>query len=205
MSAENLQSPSSIDESQIQSSWTTTLFTGIMMIILGVLAIALPVAATLTVKLLIAFLLIAGGIIQLIATFSKGCSHRIFTFLSALLFGIVGILLLANPWEGLMAMTLVLSIFFIVEGIMKIITAFQIRPGNQWGWMLFSGVITLLLGGIIWAGLPYNSLWVIGLIFGIDLLFGGLATIMIAFAIRDMTKASASVSTGRSKPEPSGE
>jgi len=207
MSNENFPQANDYTITKVEGSWKVNLFTGIMMIILGGLAIALPMAATLTVKMLIAFLLIAGGVILLISSFSKGCSNRFFTFISALLFGLVGILLLANPWESLMAMTIVLSIFFIVEGIMKIITAFQLRPGNSWGWMLFSGIITLALGGLIWANLPYNALWVIGLLFGIDLLFGGFSMVMIALVMRDMLKSPKASSTGGTPrtPEPSGE
>jgi len=187
MSTENLQ-PSFFSGPAVRDTWTSTLAMGIMMIVLGAIAIALPFAATVTIKIFIGIMLLAGSVAQLISVFSKGCSNRIVTFISALLFGLVGVLMLTNPWESLMAMTIVLSAFFIIEGIMKIIAAFRLRPGNSWGWMLFNGLITLALGGIIWAGLPYNAVWVVGLIFGINLLFTGLSAVMIALTIRDMQK-----------------
>lgn len=186
MSVDNLNQPSFYTGPFIRDTWLTNLFTGIVMIVLGTLAIAIPMAAALTIEILLGILLLAGGVMQLIAACSKECTNRFFTFVSAALFGIVGGLLLARPWHGIMTITLLLSVFFLIEGIAKIVSAFKMRPAKSWGWMLVSGLVTLALGGLIWAAWPGDAIWVIGLIVGIDLLFGGLATVMISLIMRDM-------------------
>ena len=204
MSIDNLQHPSFYTGPFLRDTWLTNLFTGIVMIVLGTLAIALPMAAAMTVEILLGILLLAGGVMQLIAACSKESTNRFFTFISAALFGIVGGLLLARPWSGILTMTLLLSVFFAVEGIAKIISAFKMRPAKSWGWMAVSGLVTLALGGIIWAAWPGDAIWVIGLIVGIDLLFGGLATIMISLIMREMLSTPKSPSGSEpSQGEPS--
>lgn len=186
MSIGNLQQPSFYTGPFIRDTWLTNLFTGIVMIVLGTLAISLPFAAALTVEILIGILMLIGGITQLFSACSKECTHRFFTFISAGLFGIVGLLLLTRPWQGILAITLILSIFFAIEGLVKLVTAFKMRPAKSWGWMAVSGLVTLALGLIIWFAWPADAIWIIGLIVGIDLLFGGLTTIMVSLIMRDI-------------------
>ncbi len=175
------------DENLRRMPWKTILFIGIALIILGTLMIALPFLATLAVELVLGTLLLVGGIVQ---TFELLRKHRAPGFgwrlLIAILYAITGLLLLIYPWTGIITLTLILSGFFLAEGLVKIVWSFQLRkrPNSGWGWVLFSGIIALILGFLIWSEWPLSSFWVIGLLAGIDLLFSGWALVMIALAFR---------------------
>jgi uncharacterized membrane protein HdeD (DUF308 family) len=111
-----------------------------------------------------------------------------------LLYLAVGILLLVNPLEGALALTIVLAVFLIVEGIFKIITALRVRDHDGWGWLLASGIMSVILGLLIWAEWPASGLWVIGLLVGIQLRFTGWALVMLALAARRWRPAMAPTS-----------
>ena len=88
------------------------------------------------------------------------------------------------PFEGVLALTLLLAAFLLVQGVFQIVAAYRIRPGRSWGWMLASGIATLILGVLIWLGWPGAALWIIGLLVGIHLLFSGFSLVMLALAAR---------------------
>jgi uncharacterized membrane protein HdeD (DUF308 family) len=109
--------------------------------------------------------------------------------LAGVLYGLVGLILLAFPLRGVLTLTLLLAILFMVAGSFKIALALYINPLPSWGWLLFSGVISAFLGILIWTGLPGTAKWAIGLLVGIELLFNGWSMTMFAFSIRDRYKA----------------
>lgn len=156
---------------------------GIGIVILGMLAIALPVLFTIAIDLLIGSIFLIGGIFQFIRTFK---ANRIPGFIMALLTAIVyvaiGILLIYYPMRGVLTLTMLLTIFFILEGIAKIVWGFKLKPLTGWGWLVFSGVLALAMGAIIIAGWPGTALWVMGLLVGIDLIFFGFSLITLALA-----------------------
>ena len=168
--------------------WRLMMFQGVIMIILGVLAVAAPVIATIAIDIWVGWLFLFSGVIGLIALFS---SHHIPAFLWSLITAALsialGILLIWKPVEGALSLTFLLTAFFLVEGVFQIATSLVYRdslPGT-WGWMLASGVVDLILAGIIFAGLPGSAAWALGLLVGINLVFGGTAMIGMALAAKN--------------------
>lgn len=169
----------------VQRDWRWLLGIGIVLSVLGVLLIGVPVLGTLAVDLLIGWLLIIGAAAQLIHAFkAKGSSSFVFELLSGVLYGVVGILLVFFPLAGAHALTVLLAIFLTIEGLVRIGMALQMRPAQGWGWVLFGGIVTLVLAVLIWTQMPGSALWVIGLLVGINLLFTGWSLCMVAIATR---------------------
>lgn len=169
----------------LSRNWGWLLALGILMIILGAIAVGAPVVATIAVQFMLGWLLVISGIAEAIHAFmAKGWRGFLLELLSALLYVAVGVLLLVNPLEGALALTIVLAVFLIVEGIFKIIMAFRVRDHDGWGWLLASGIVSVVLGVLIWAQWPASGLWVFGLLVGIQLLFTGWALVMVALAAK---------------------
>ncbi|HYZ25291.1 MAG TPA: HdeD family acid-resistance protein [Geminicoccaceae bacterium] len=180
----------------LSRNWGWLLALGILMIILGVLAIGAPAVATIAVQFALGWILVVGGIAEGIHAFmAQGWRGFLFELLSAVLYLVVGILLLVNPVGGALALTVVLAVFLIVEGIFKIVMALRVRDHSGWGWLLASGILSLILGVLIWAEWPYSGLWVIGLLVGIQLLFTGWALVMLALAARAHRQATVPAAT----------
>ncbi|MGB8768379.1 MAG: HdeD family acid-resistance protein [Candidatus Korobacteraceae bacterium] len=157
----------------------------IILIIFGFLAIALPFATSWGVVLVIAWLVIFSGAFQFIHAFqSQGIGHILWKVLVAILYLIVGIYFLLHPILGVAAFTLALAIFFVIEGVIDLVFYFQTRaiPGS--GWILFDGIVTLILGLLVWRQWPSSSLWVIGTLVGISMIFTGMARLMLSLAAR---------------------
>jgi len=173
-------------------NWGWLLALGILMIVLGVVAIAAPVVATLAVQIALGWILMVGGIAQGVHAFMvQGWGGFLLQLLSAALYLLIGVLLLVNPVEGALALTFVLAVFLIVEGVFKVVLALRVRPQRGWGWPLASGVVSLILGILIWSEWPVAGLWVIGLLVGIQLLFTGWSLVMLALAARAHAQAGA--------------
>jgi uncharacterized membrane protein HdeD (DUF308 family) len=159
---------------------TLFLVEGIIFIILGLIAIALPQLTTLAVELFIGWLFLIGGIIQIIRTITSKNIPGFWPSLIGSLFSIViGILLLAFPLPGILSLTLLLTIYFFADGIAKIILSFEYRPIPNWGWLTVSGIISLILALIIWSGWPSTAAFIIGLLVGINMLFFGFTFISL--------------------------
>ncbi len=173
--------------SAIHDHWVLFLIEGIILVILGILAIALPLLATLAFTIIIGWVFLISGIIGLITTFwARQAPGFWWSLISALIAIAAGIVLLAWPISGSVSLTLLLIAFFIVEGIASIMYAIEHRAqlSGRWGWMLASGIIDLILAAIIFGGLPGTALWALGLLVGINMLFGGAALIGMALAAR---------------------
>jgi uncharacterized membrane protein HdeD (DUF308 family) len=180
--------------SALHAHWKLYLFEGIVLIILGAAAIIVPQLATLTVELLIGWLLLFSGIAGLFTTFSvRPMPGFWWSLLSALIAIAAGLVLLFWPISGMVSLTLVLIAFFIIEGIASIMFAAEHRnelPGSWWA-MLFSGIVDLVLAGLIFFALPSSAAWAIGLLVGINLIFGGSALCAMALQARKITTAPA--------------
>jgi uncharacterized membrane protein HdeD (DUF308 family) len=171
----------------LKQHWRTFLIEGIVLLVLGLLAIIVPPIATLAVEILIGWLLLASGIIGLISTFRmRGAPGFAWSLVSALIGIAAGVILLAWPVSGVVSLTLVLSIFLLMEGIATIMIALQHRRdfAGRWAMLLFSGIVDLILAGIIFAGLPGTAAWAIGVLVGINLIVGGAALISMALHAR---------------------
>jgi uncharacterized membrane protein HdeD (DUF308 family) len=160
---------------------------GIILLVLGIAAIILPQFATLAVEILIGWVLLASGVVGLISSFrmrrAPGFGWSLF---SAALGVAAGLVLLLWPLSGAFSLTLILTLFLVLEGIASIMLALSHRRGfsARWGLMLVSGVVDLILGAIVFIGLPGTAVWAIGLLVGINLVFGGSALISMALQAR---------------------
>ena len=188
-----MNQPASVDDLQravssaIRAHWGMFLFEGIVLVVLGAAAIIVPVIATLAFTLVIGWLFLISGGVGLVTTFwMRNAPGFWWALLSAVIAIAAGILLIRWPISGTLSLTLVLIAFFAVEGIATIMYAIEHRAqlSSRWGWMLASGIVDLILAGIIFAGLPGTAAWALGLLVGINMLFGGTAMIGMALAAR---------------------
>ena len=176
----------------MREHWKLFLIEGIILLVLGVLAIIVPMLATLAVAIFIGWLFLISGVVGLITTFwARHAPGFWWSLLSAVLGIAAGVVLLAWPVTGAVSLTLLLIVFFIIEGVASIMYAFEHKRelSGRWGWMLVSGIIDLILAAIIWAGLPGTAAWALGLLVGINLLFGGGA--MVGMALHARSEATA--------------
>jgi uncharacterized membrane protein HdeD (DUF308 family) len=163
----------------------TSIVWAILLIVFGFLAIALPFATSWGVVVVIAWLIIFSGGFQFIHAFqSQGVGHIVWKLLVAILYVVVGIYFLLHPLLGVAAFTFALAIFFVVEGVFDLVAYFQTRaiPGS--GWILFDGIVTLILGLLVWRQWPSSSLWVIGTLVGISMIMTGTTRLMMSLAAR---------------------
>jgi len=167
--------------------WKLFLFQGIVMIILGVLAVCAPVLATLAVDIYMGWLLLISGVIGLVALISTHHVHAfVWSLVTAALSIGVGILLIMKPVQGAVTLTFVLTAFFIIEGIFQSAVAIASRQvmAGTWVWMLLSGLSDLVLAAIIIMGWPGTAIWALGLLVGVNLLMSGWAVVIAALAGR---------------------
>lgn len=156
----------------------------VVLIILGFLALALPLEAGIAIAIAVAILVIAAGVIHLAGTFGARTTGAFFW---GLLIGgaylIAGVYLLVHPKLSLISITLFLAVLFLVEGIFHIATYFQIRKSPGAGWLLFDGVVTLILAFLIWRSWPVSAVWAVGTLFGVNLLMSGFARLMYSSSV----------------------
>jgi uncharacterized membrane protein HdeD (DUF308 family) len=171
----------------LRDHWVMFLVEGIVLLVLGTLAIILPAFATLAVAILLGWLFLFSGVIGLFATYMMRHAPGFWwSLLSAALALAAGLVLLAWPISGAISLTLVLIVFFLLEGIASIMFALEHKQqlSGRWGWMLASGIVDLILGGMILTGLPGTATWAIGLLVGINMIFGGVSLIAMALHVR---------------------
>src|SRR5580692_9535357 len=171
----------------LREHWGMFLAEGIILLILGLAAIVLPPIATVAVEILIGWLLLISGIVGLIATFRMRHAPGFFwSLVSAILAIAAGGVLLRWPLSGALSLTVILTAFFVVEGVASIFYALEHKRelSGRWAWMLMSGALDLILGGLIFLGLPATAAWAIGLLVGINMVFGGSAIMSMALLAR---------------------
>jgi len=154
---------------------------GVLLIIVGLEALAAPYIAALFATLLVAWGLVFGGVAELISAYGAS-ENRMWKVIMGLLYLAVGIYMLMNPGSGLVALALTLAWLFLLQGAMSLFGAFSLRPLPGWGWWLFDGIITLLLAFLIFSGWPGGSVRIIALLVGISLIISGANRLALAFA-----------------------
>ncbi len=167
----------------LHEHWRLYLVEGIVLLVLGAAAIALPPIATLAFTLVLGWLFLLSGVMGLVTTFwMRRAPGFWWSLISAALGIVVGGLLLARPISGALSLTIVLVAFFIIEGAASIMFALDHKRelSGQWGWMLMSGIVDLVLAALVFGGLPSTAAWAIGLLVGINMVFGGSALIAMA-------------------------
>ncbi|HSD91721.1 MAG TPA: HdeD family acid-resistance protein [Methyloceanibacter sp.] len=162
------------------------LLQGILMVAAGVLALIYPLLASVAMVYLLAWILIVSGLLQAIGLIgARDVPHYWLQLISVVLAIVIGVLLLNQPESGLLVMTVLLIVFFMVEGISKIIFALTIRPFPNWGWVLASGLVGIVLAVYLWANMPVASEWVLGILLGIMLVSEGAALAYLAWQVRN--------------------
>jgi len=172
----------------VHQHWLVFLLEGIVLVILGLIAILLPPYATLAFTIIIGWIFLVSGVVGLITTFwARHVPGFWWALISALIGIAAGLVLLLWPLSGTISLTLVLIAFFVIEGVASIMYSIEHRNqlSGRWGWMLISGIIDLILAAIIFAGLPGTAVWALGLLVGINMVFGGAALIGMALAARN--------------------
>jgi uncharacterized membrane protein HdeD (DUF308 family) len=174
----------------LRENWHLLLIEGVILALLGAAAIVIPPVATLAVTILLSWLFLISGVVGLITTFMmRDAPGFWWSLFSAVLAIAAGIVLLGWPVSGALSLTLLLIAFFILEGIATIMYALDHKRelSGRWGLLLASGIVDLALAAIIFAGLPGTAAWAIGLLVGINMLFGGAALIGLALHARNAT------------------
>jgi uncharacterized membrane protein HdeD (DUF308 family) len=184
------QDPVGMLRTSVKISPRTLLILGIVFVVLGFLAIILPVVASFVVNSFVGWLLIIGGVLYGYHAFGIRDGWNIAaTVLLALLTLASGIILLIFPLAGVITLTMFLAAYFVAAGILKAIYALQHRGMSGWGWALVSGLISIAFGVLIWSGFPGTALWALGVIVGIDLIFYGWALIFLYSTLKRVAAA----------------
>lgn len=172
----------------LHDHWKLLLAEGIILIVLGAAAIAMPALAGLTATIYLGWIFLIGGVVGLVATWrAQGAPGFGLSLLSALLALAAGAMLLWNPMRGLVTLTYVLVAFFLIDGVTMIFLAIAHRRelSGRWQWIAFNGVMDLVLAVIVLSGMPGSADWAFGLLVGIDLLFGGASLAAMALAAKN--------------------
>jgi uncharacterized membrane protein HdeD (DUF308 family) len=172
----------------VRAHWKAFLIEGILLAILGLAAMIVPPLASLAVTIFLGWMFLISGIAGLALTFwARGMPGFWWSLLSAVLAIGAGIILLAQPVQGTLTLTIVVGVYFLAEGVATVMYALEHRREltDRWSWLLVAGLMDIAIAGIIISGLPGSALWAIGLLVGINLLFGGATLIGMALAARN--------------------
>jgi uncharacterized membrane protein HdeD (DUF308 family) len=166
------------------------IFLGVLTVIFGVIAVGSPLITGVAVAVFVGFLLLASGVTQIIhALKSKQWGTGFWGTVIGLLGVVAGLMMIFRPMVGLVTMTMLLAVYFLVDGISEIIAAFRIKPDQGWGWVLVNGIIAVVLGLMIWRQWPVSGAWAIGLLVGIHILMTGWTMIILGTGARRIAGA----------------
>jgi uncharacterized membrane protein HdeD (DUF308 family) len=172
-----------LDEAKMNAGLLISL--GVVTVIFGVVAVASPLITGVAVAVFVGFLLLASGVTQIVhALKSRQWGTGFWGTVIGLLGVAAGLLMIFRPMVGLLSMTMLIAIYFLVDGISEIIAAFKIKPDQGWGWVLFNGIIAVLLGLMIWRQWPVSGQWAIGLLVGIHILMSGWTMVILGTGAR---------------------
>jgi uncharacterized membrane protein HdeD (DUF308 family) len=184
----NLSKLQSEMSAAVKAHWKAFLFEGILLAVLGLAAIIVPPLASLAVTIFLGWMFLISGIGGLIVTFwARNMPGFWWSLISAALAVLAGIVLLARPVQGILTLTIVVGAYFLAEGVATIMYALEHRRelSERWSWLLFGGLMDIVIAFLIISGLPGSAEWAIGLLVGINLLFGGATLIGMALAARN--------------------
>ena len=165
---------------------------GLLTVIAGFFAIVAPLGSGLGVTIFIGVALAIGGVARIIGAFgTDSFGQGTLAFIGGLRGVVAGVILATRPGLGLTTLTLLIGSYLLVDGIVGSVLAFRVRPEQGWGWILFSGIVTVFLGILTLAEWPISGVWALGTLVGVNLLFSGVAMISIGWAARRLTKGAA--------------
>ena len=163
---------------------------GVLLIVFGIVAIGSPLLAAVAVNALIAWLIIFAGAVHVAVAFhAHGAGSLIWKLLVGLAYIFIGGYLLWHPLRGVASLTLLLASLFFIEGVLDVVLYFKLRPGRGAGWVLFDGLVTLLLALFIGFHWPSSSAWAIGTLVGVSMIMSGVTRVMMSLAVRRLTGA----------------
>jgi uncharacterized membrane protein HdeD (DUF308 family) len=169
----------------VHKATTWSIVLSVLMIAAGVLAVVVPPIAGVAVAVLFGWLLAFSGILHLVFAWRAGRAGAVvWEILLGILYGGIGFYLLAHPVAGLASLTLALTAYLVLEGILEFVLAFQLRPAPGSGWMVFDGIVTLLLAAMIGSAWPLSSAWAIGMLVGFSMVSSGITRLMLSVAAR---------------------
>ncbi|MFC1681365.1 HdeD family acid-resistance protein [Pseudomonadota bacterium] len=171
---------------EVKKNSGLTIAAGIVILLAGLLTMGSPFVAGISVAVMVGLFLIVGGIGQLLFAIKAG--RGFLAIVLGILSVIIGIYMVINPGTALATLTLFLALYLILSGIVEALMAFHVKPANGWGWVLFSGIASLVLGIMIWSQFPLSGAWAIGLLVGIKLFFSGWTVLVIGLAGRSAAK-----------------
>ena len=172
----------------VKKSVGSSIGLSVLMIVAGILAIVSPLAAGIAVNVLIAWLLVFSGCGHLVFSWHTRTSGGfLWELLVGILYILIGVYLLVHPVAGLMSLTIALAIYLFLEAILEFTLGFKLRPLPGSGWLLFDGIVTLILAVMVWRTWPSSSAWIIGTLVGISMLFSGTSRLMLSLAARSVT------------------
>ncbi|MBD1927859.1 HdeD family acid-resistance protein [Trichocoleus sp. FACHB-90] len=162
-----------------------SLLTGALLIVLGIVAIAVPNVSTIVAETWIALILSSAGVAKGVYAFqTRDQGAFIWKLLLSVLYIATGVMLFFYPLTGVLTLTLLLGSFLLTEGVFNLILAFRVRPQQNWTWVLTDGIITLVLGAMIWFQWPFNASWLIGTLVGASVLSTGVSRVMLSLNAR---------------------
>jgi uncharacterized membrane protein HdeD (DUF308 family) len=167
---------------------TVSILWGGLLIVFGAVAVCLPFLAAVAVSAMVAWLIMLAGIVHLMLGFrAHGAGSKTWKILVGIAYLCFGLYLIAKPGLAVASLTLVLASLFVLEGILDFVLFAKMRPAQGSTWVLVDGIVSVLLGGLIYMQWPSSSLWAIGTLVGISLIFSGVARVMMSFAVRKGT------------------
>ena len=179
----------------IRENASAAVTAGVVLLIAGILSVAAPLAAGLSITIMVGVLLAIGGISECALAFKAGAFGRgLLMFVVGLLMTLAGLYMVMQPAAGLISLTMILVFYLVVTGVFELLIALQVRPADGWGWLMFNAIVTLLLGIMLWRQFPLSGVWAIGVLFGIKMVFSGWALIFIGRNVKQVTEAVKSAS-----------
>ncbi|HWY20257.1 MAG TPA: DUF308 domain-containing protein [Candidatus Acidoferrum sp.] len=172
----------------VRHASTTSILWGVLLIVFGMVAVGMPLLAAVAVNALVAWLIVLAGVVHLMLAFRvHGAGSMIWKVLVGIAYVCFGAYLILHPVIGVASLTLLLASLFLIEGILNIVLYVKMRPIHGSSWLLIDGIITLLLGLMIYMQWPSSSAWAIGTLVGISMIFSGVARVMMSLAVRKAT------------------
>jgi uncharacterized membrane protein HdeD (DUF308 family) len=174
--------------SEVHRTATWSIALSVLMILAGILAISAPLMAGVAVTALVGWLLIFSGALHLAYAFRGGrASAVLWEILLAVVYGLIGFYILANPVIGLTSLTFVIALYLFVEGVLELVLSVELRGESGAGWLLFDAIVTLILAVMIWRTWPSSGVWTIGTLVGVSMLFSGITRLMLSMSVRRIT------------------
>jgi uncharacterized membrane protein HdeD (DUF308 family) len=181
----------------VKNASTVSILWGALLIVLGMVAVGSPFLAAVAVSVVVAYVILLAGVAHLMLAFrAHGAGSVIWKLLVGIAYLAFGVYMIARPAAGVASLTLLVASLFLIEGVLDIVLYVKMRPIHGSSWVLIDGLVTLALGAMIYLQWPSSSLWAIGTLVGISLIFSGVARVGMSFAVR---RATGEISSSSSK------